>query len=170
VHNGHDNDGLLALEHKLTSKVPYTYEPGGFGGVLTDMALANRTVYVATVDLPFKEVNAQTPTELPENFGAGEIEALSLATGKVEWDTKVPEMPLGAATVSNDLLFTTLFDGELIAVNRDTGAIVYRLKLPTTTNAPIAIAGNAVIIPAGGPQTTSKHTGGKPQLVVYTVP
>jgi outer membrane protein assembly factor BamB len=170
VHNGHDNDGMLALEHKLTSRVPYTFEPGGFGGVLTDMALANGTVYVATVDLPFKETNAQVPSQLPENFGAGEIEALSLATGKVEWDTKVPEMPLGAATVSNDLLFTTLFDGELIALNRDTGAIVYRLNLPTTTNAPIAIAGNAVIIPAGGPQTTSKHTGGKPQLVVYTVP
>ena len=79
------------------------------------------------------------------------MEALSLATGKVEWDTKVPQFPLGAATVSNDLVFTTLYDGELIALNRSTGAIVYRRQLPTSTNSPIAIAGNTVIVPAGGP-------------------
>ena len=46
------------------------------------------------------------------------MEALSLATGKVEWDTKVPTMPLGAATVSNDLVFTDLYTGVLIALNR----------------------------------------------------
>ena len=169
-HDGHDNDSVLALEHKLTLQAPYTYEPGGYGGVLTDMALAAGTVYVATVDLPFKETSAKTVAPLPENSGAGEIEALSLATGKVEWDTKVPQMPLGAATISNDLVIGTLFHGELIALNRATGAIVYQHKLPTTTNAPIAIAGNAVIIPAGGPLTSGRHTGGDPQLIAYTVP
>jgi alcohol dehydrogenase (cytochrome c) len=169
VHDGHDNDGLLALEHKFTSKVPYIYEPGGLGGVLTDMALADGTVYVATVNVPFEEFNAKIPVGVPENSVSGDIEALSLATGKVEWDTTVPDLPLGAATVSNDLLFTTLYHGKLIALNRATGAIVYRLKLPTTTNAPIAIAGNAVIIPAGGPKTSGKG-GGHPQLVAYTVP
>ena len=35
-------------------------------------------------------------------------------------------MPLGAATVSNDLVFTTLYTGVLIALNRTTGAIVYQ--------------------------------------------
>ena len=79
------------------------------------------------------------------------MEALSLATGKVEWDTKVPQLPLGAATVSNDLVFTTLYNGVLVALNRRTGAIVYRRQLPTSTNSPIAIAGNTVIVPAGGP-------------------
>jgi hypothetical protein len=38
----------------------------------------------------------------------GEIEALDVNTGKVEWDTKVPTLPLGAVNVSNDLVFTTL--------------------------------------------------------------
>ncbi len=60
----------------------------------------------------------------------------NLATGRVEWDAKVPYMPLGAVTVSNDLVFTTLYSGELIALNRATGAIVYQHKLPTSTNAP----------------------------------
>ena len=82
-HDGHDNDSVLALEQQLTLQAPYTYEPGGYGGVLTDMALAAGTVYVATVDLPFKETSAKTVAPLPENSGAGEIEALSLATRKV---------------------------------------------------------------------------------------
>lgn len=97
-------------------------------------------------------------------------------TGKVEWDTKfpytkVPSMPLGAATVSNDLVFTTLYNGVLIALNRGTGAIVYQHQLPNSTNSPIAVFGNTVLVPAGGPQTSSStSSSGKAQLVAYTVP
>ena len=77
-------------------------------------------------------------------------------------------MPLGAATVSNDLVFTTLYNGALVALNRSTGAIVYRHQLPTSSNAPIAVFGNTVLVPAGGPKTTSS-SGGSPQLVAYTI-
>jgi outer membrane protein assembly factor BamB len=101
---------------------------------------------------------------------AGEVEALSLATGKVEWDTKVAYLPVGAATVSNDLVFTTLYNGVLLALNRSTGAIVAQVKLPTSTNAPIAIAGNSVIIPAGSPYTSASGGPGSAQLVAYSVP
>ncbi|HEY6313478.1 MAG TPA: PQQ-binding-like beta-propeller repeat protein [Streptosporangiaceae bacterium] len=98
------------------------------------------------------------------------MEALSLATGKVEWDTKVDTLPLGAATVSNDLVFTTLYTGELIALDRGTGAIVYQHQLPTSTNAPIAVFGNTILVPAGGPKTSATSAGGNPQLIAYTVP
>ena len=50
---------LLLLEHKLTIKLPYTIEPGSLGGVLTNMAVADGTVYVATVDLPLKDTDAE---------------------------------------------------------------------------------------------------------------
>jgi alcohol dehydrogenase (cytochrome c) len=158
-----------ALEHKLTLKAPYTILPGDLGGVLTNMALAGGTVYVAAVDLPFKLPALSDPLGEPLRNGTGEIEALSVATGKVEWDTKVPQMPLGAMTVSNDLVFTTLFDGYLVALNAATGTIVYRHTLPAATNSPIAIAGNAVLVPAGGPDLLGA-TGGTPQLLAYTVP
>ena len=79
----------------------------------------------------------------------------------------MPQFPLGAVTVSNDLVFTTLYDGVLVALNRSTGAIVYRRQLPTSTNSPIAIAGNTVIVPAGGPMTSTG--GGDPQVVAYSV-
>jgi outer membrane protein assembly factor BamB len=77
-------------------------------------------------------------------------------------------MPLGAVTVSNDLIVTTLYTGVLIALNRSTGAIVYQHKLPTSANAPIAIAGNTILVPAGGPSIFGPK-GGSPQLVAYTV-
>ena len=168
AHNGHDNDSLLALEHHLTLKAPFTILPGPIGGVLTDPAVAGNSVYVATVDAPLTYTNLDMKSASKPAGTSGEVEAVSLATGKVEWDTKVPDLPLGAATVSNDLVFTTLYNGELIALDRGTGAIVYRRRLPTSTNSPIAIAGTTVIVPAGGPRTRSG--GGDPQVVAYTTP
>ena len=110
---------------------------------MTDIAVAGNSVYVATLDLAF---NYTTLSEVVPVTAAGklagEVEALSLTTGKVQWDTKVTSLPVGAATVSNDLVFTTLLRRHVLAFDRDTGAIVYTRKLPTTTNAPIAIAGN----------------------------
>jgi alcohol dehydrogenase (cytochrome c) len=170
-HNGHDNDSLLALEHKITLKVPFTILPGSVGGILTDMAVAGTSIYVATIDLPLTYTSLQLPVAIKAAGPAtGEVEALSLATGKVEWDTKVPDLPVGAATVSNDLVFTTLYHGVLIALNRSTGAIVFRRQLPTSANAPIAIAGNTVIVPAGGPATAKANGTTNPQVVAYTVP
>ena len=99
-HNGHDNDSVLALAHKLHLKVPFTIEPGELGGVLSNPAVAGDTVYVSTVDEPI------VYSKLTDILGSGilhpptgDFEALNLATGKVEWDTRLPQMALGAATV-----------------------------------------------------------------------
>ncbi|MGH2851354.1 MAG: PQQ-binding-like beta-propeller repeat protein, partial [Solirubrobacteraceae bacterium] len=168
-HNNHDNDSLEALEHHSKLKPPLTILPGSFGGVLADLAVASNSIYVATLDLPLTYPNFNLPTATKGAGSAtGEVEALSLATGKVEWDTKVSELPIGAVTVSNDLVFTTLYDGVLIALDRSTGAIVYRAALPTASNSPIAIAGNTVIVPAGG-ATTTKGSG-HAQVVAYRTP
>ena len=73
---------------------------------MTDLAVAGSGVYVATLDvsLTYTNLNLQSATK-GAGSPAGEVEALSLATGKVEWDTKVPALPLGGATMSNDLVF-----------------------------------------------------------------
>jgi len=78
-------------------------------------------------------------------------------------------MPLGAATVSNDLVFTTLGNGAPVALNRSTGAIVYRHQLPASANAPIAVSGSTVLVPAGGPKTSAPGGAGIPQLVASTI-
>jgi outer membrane protein assembly factor BamB len=167
-HNGHDDDSLKALTHNLALKAPYTILPGSLGGVLTNMALAGNGIYVATLDVPLIYTSLDEPSPTKYAGGAhGEVEMLNVASGKVEWDARLASLPLGAATVSNDLLFTTLVNGTLIALNRHTGKIVYEHKLPTTANSPIAIAGGTVLVPAGG--VTAKRTSKDPQVVAYTV-
>lgn len=167
-HNGHDDDSLRALEHRSSLTAPLTILPGSFGGVLADLAVASNTVYVATIDLPLTFPTFRLPTATKAaGSPTGELEALNLATGAVEWDTKLPQLPLGAVTVSHDLVLTTIYNGVLLALNRRTGAIVYRRSLPTSANSPIAIAGRAVIVPAGGPVTGTG--GGSPQVVAYMV-
>jgi outer membrane protein assembly factor BamB len=170
AHNGHDDDSLEMLAHRSTVAAPLTIEPGSLGGVLTNMALAGNSVYVATIDvaLTYTSLSSPLPTKAAGGEG-GEIEALDLATGKVEWDTKVDDLPLGAATVSNDLVFTTLAKGTLIALSRSTGAIVFRQRLPASTNAPIAIAGNTVLVPASALHDPGSGKG-PAQLVAYTAP
>jgi outer membrane protein assembly factor BamB len=172
VHNGTDDAGLLLLEHKLTIKLPYTWEPGSLGGVLTNMAVADGSVYAAAINVALKSTTMSSVDGDASGGGAssGDVEALNLATGAVEWDTKVSSLPLGAVTVSNDLVLTTLWNGTLIALNRATGAILYRKALPTTTNAPLAVFGNTVLVPAGGPETSATGGGGDPQLVAYSLP
>ena len=167
-HSPSDNYSAEAMQHKLTLTAPYTILPGSLGGVLSNPALAGNTVYVAAVNQRFSLAKMSYPLGAPDGAGSGDIEALNLATGMVEWDTKVPAYPFGAATVSNDLVLTTLYTGVLVALNRSTGAIVYEHKLPTSANAEIAIAGNTILIPAGGPSLFGPK-GGSPQVVAYTV-
>jgi outer membrane protein assembly factor BamB len=159
VHNGHDDDGRLALQHELKLTFPLTVEPGIVGGVETNMALADDVLYVPVANLA--SVWKTRATGLGgANFGAGkgELLALDVATGKVLWDTKLPQMADGDATVANDLVFTTTFDGYLIALRRKDGSIALRKKLPAFTNAPVAIVGDTLItaasFPGGKGQTT----------------
>ncbi|MGH9019936.1 MAG: PQQ-binding-like beta-propeller repeat protein [Acidimicrobiales bacterium] len=165
-HNGHDNDSLNALEHRGTLKLPFSFLPGSFGGILTNMAVAGQSVFVDTCDLELRytKLSQVTGQATATTTAKGEVEALNLATGKVEWDTKVSGLPLGAATVVNDLVVTTLFNGVLIALNRQTGAIVYHRKLAGATNATLAVAGNTIIVPEGDPGTTGV---GHPAIVAY---
>jgi alcohol dehydrogenase (cytochrome c) len=111
LHNGHDNDGRLAQQHKLHVKLPYKWCPGFYGGVETQMAMAGNVVYVPANNLCATEVNAKLPPPAQKigNFttGTGNFEALNLDTGNVMWNTKLPSSPYGAATVTNDLVFTT---------------------------------------------------------------
>jgi outer membrane protein assembly factor BamB len=174
-HNGHDNDSLKALEHKLNLKAPYTILPGSLGGILTNMASAGNSVYLATLDVSITASLLSDVVGTKAGKESGEVEALNLTTGKVEWDTKVKGLPCGAATVVNNLVFTTdlfgtkkLVQSRLLAFNRTTGALVLDLKLPDATNSPIAIAGNTVIVPAGGP--SAPHQDGVPQIVAYSIP
>ena len=91
------------------------------------------------------------------------MDALALATGRHLWSTKLSHLPLGAATIANDLIFTTTFTGEVVALSRKSGAIVWKAQLPAGSNAPLAITGNMLLAGAGLPLAKTEH----PVLVAY---
>jgi outer membrane protein assembly factor BamB len=164
IHNGHDDDGQLALEGTLHLETPYTLSPGEVGGVETNMAAADGVVYVPVVNLPETFTDA-TQRVGRSNFAeaTGEMVAIDIATGQQSWSTTLPQMPLGGATVSNDLVFTTTVNGEVVALSRMDGSIVWTANLPAGSNAPLAIAGNTLLAAAGVPLDLTQH----PVMVAY---
>jgi outer membrane protein assembly factor BamB len=164
-HTGHDNDSRLLLAHKITLKAAYTMLPGSLGGVLANMAVAGNSVYVAAIDLPITATSLSTPVGTKAGGApTGEVEALSPAAGAVEWDTKMPSMPLGAATVAGDLVFTTLYNGTLIALDRRNGAIVWRRPLPASNERSDRDRRERGARPRRRPRTPGSGSGGQPQL------
>jgi outer membrane protein assembly factor BamB len=163
IHNGHDNDDQLALEGKLNLQFPYTLEPGEAGGVETNMAAADGVVYVPVDDLSETYTSATQPVGAA-NFaqGTGEMVAISLATGKQLWATDLPQLPLGGATVTNDLVFTVTLTGEIVALSRRTGAVVWTAQLPAGSNSTLAIVGKTLIAGAGVAPSTRN-----PVVVAY---
>jgi glucose dehydrogenase len=173
VHDGHDQDDQLALEGKLHLKTPYTLSPGEAGGVETNMAAAGGVVYVPVVNWPTTYKDPTTTVGTPNvRQAGGEMVALALATGKQLWATKLPQMPLGGytfamplggATVANDLVFTATFTGEVVALSRKAGAIVWTTRVPAGSNATLAVAGNTLLAGAGVPLAKTQH----PVMIAY---
>jgi glucose dehydrogenase/mono/diheme cytochrome c family protein len=163
VHNGHDTDNLKALTGSDVAlpKLPVTVLPGVLGGVETQLAATDKAVYAAVVNLPTTFVDQQTP-KIDFTKGSGDLVALDLASGKVLWDTKLSAAPYGAATVANDLVFTTTFDGKVHAFDRSNGREVWTYQLPTATNATVAIAGDTLLTAASVP-----HGSVKAEIVAF---
>jgi outer membrane protein assembly factor BamB len=83
--------------------------------------------------------------------------AVNQDTGTVEWDTPLPSSPYGAATVTNDVVFTTTFKGYLYALNATTGAILFSTPMSSGSNAPVAVDGDYVIAGAGQPLSSTQR-------------
>ena len=66
-HNGHDQDGELALEGQLQLTPPYTLLPGEVGGVQTNMAAVDGVVYVPVDNLP------ETMTSVTQAVGTSDF-------------------------------------------------------------------------------------------------
>jgi alcohol dehydrogenase (cytochrome c) len=158
VHSGHDNDGLLTEHLTPTSKSPlpakFTLEPGAFGGIETPLASNGTTVFAAVNNLGMP-LTVHGVAESGPAFaasiskGTGEMVAVNQDTGKVEWTTQLPSSPYGAATVTNNVVFTTTYSGYLYALNAATGAILFKTPMSSGSNAPIAIDGDYILAGAG---------------------
>jgi outer membrane protein assembly factor BamB len=164
THNGHDHDNEAALRGELDAlpKLPQSILPGILGGVETQMAVADGVVYAPIVNLPTTFKTQEDPV-LQIAKGTGEMAALNVADGSVKWKHDFAQPAYGAATISNDLVFTTTFDGKVVALNRDTGAVAWEKQLPAGTNATIAIVGDTLVTAASFPQSA----GQQPVIIAF---
>jgi outer membrane protein assembly factor BamB len=164
-HDGHEADGLLTEHATPASRgllpAKFCLEPSIYGGILTQLASNGSATFAAVNDLALPATPAGY-TGLPVTtilydveHAAGEMVAVSQDTGAVAWDTLLPSSPYGAATVTNDVVLTTTFAGELYALDAATGAILDKMPLPARSNAPVAVAGDYVVAGAGAAAPSS---------------
>jgi outer membrane protein assembly factor BamB len=162
-HNGHDDDGLLAMRGETSKlKPPYLVYPGSLGGVIAPMATDGKTVFIPVVNAPL-EIVTQTERQEPGPL-SGELVALDVKTGALKWRHEFPNAAaFGFTTVANDLVFATTSDGNVQAFNTNTGRVAWQETLPSGTNAGVMVAGDMMIAPAG----LAAAEGQTPQLVAF---
>jgi len=158
-HDGHEDDGLLTEHATPTSHgllpAKYCLEPSTYGGVLTELASNGSTTFAAVNDFAMPATpSGYQGGSLASQFQAienavGEMVAVNQNTGAIIWDTPLPSSPYGAATVTNDVVFTTTFKGYLYALDASTGAILFKTPMSAGSNAPVAVDGDYVIAGAG---------------------
>ena len=165
LHNGHDDDSRRAMRGDYAN-VGYGRRilPGDQGGVETQMASDGRTVYVPVNNL-WALFRAQTLPESQDlDEGTGEVVALDVASGRVRWVRRFAHGMYGGASVVNDLVFTTTYDGTVWALARRTGRVLWKAPLPAGSIAPVSISGDTVLA-AGGIRTGRR--GQRLRLVAY---
>ena len=143
----HVNDELQELPLEGSVEV----YPGVLGGIESPIAFADGVVFATYVDLSMR-VNAHSVVEnsvekLGE--GTGGIAGIDAATGAVKWTVPLATMVLAGATVANDVVFTAGLDGVVRAFRTDSGEEVWRYQAAAGINAPFAIAGDMLLVPAG---------------------
>ncbi|MFI5062643.1 MAG: PQQ-binding-like beta-propeller repeat protein [Streptosporangiales bacterium] len=172
AHSGHDNDGLRTEHAQPGSRIPlaakFCLEPGPFGGIESQLATNGSATFAAVNNLPVP-VSRNGVAESSAAFIAaiskatGEMVAVNQDTGRLAWDDTLPSSPYGAATVTNNVVFTTTYHGDLYAFNAATGAVLLKTPLSAGTNAPVTVDGDYVIAGAGVPSSSTQ----RPLIIAY---
>src|SRR6185295_2645453 len=100
------------------------------------------------------------------NKGAGGIAALDATTGKVLWKHQFKSLDVGAATVSNDVVFTSTYSGTMYAFDAKSGKQLWTAKAPAGINSFPAITKDMVLVGAGASSTAKKQTD---ELIAYAL-
>ena len=165
-HDGHENDGLLTEHATPTSHDPlpakYCLEPSLYGGMLTQLASNGSTTFAAVNDFALPASPSGFTGSVAGQVQAlesavGEMVAVNQDTGAVIWDTPLPSSPYGAATVTNDVVFTITLKGDLYALDAATGAILFKTPMSAGSNAPVAVDGDYVIAGAGAALSSTQR-------------
>jgi alcohol dehydrogenase (cytochrome c) len=162
---------LVGLHRNDVGPLPHrrvTVCPGLLGGVETPMAYAAGRLFVPVVDLCGwgSAIARQELTSVDPARGRGRLVALAAATGRRLWNRRLPSPVLGCATVANDVVFTSTYDGVLYALAARDGVTLWSTRLRAGVNACPSVAGDLLLVGAG----IRRPDGATPELVAYGLP
>jgi alcohol dehydrogenase (cytochrome c) len=149
------------LPHK-----PISILPGDLGGVETPMALAENRLFVPWLDLAARASATGQVGGFNFKNGRGGLTAFDAATGKMLWQRKLPSMNFGAATVANDVVFTSTYAGTIYAFDTKTGKTLWTKKASAGINSFPAIDGDTLLV---GASTTGFFKKPQFQLIAYSL-
>jgi outer membrane protein assembly factor BamB len=161
-HNGHDEDGLIAMRGEYSKlKTPAEVFPGNLGGVIAPMSTDGKSVFAPVVN---HSVTVTSGSEVSEESPlTGELVALDASSGAVRWKHEFPAAAFGATSSVNDVVFTTDYEGKVYAFDANSGRQLWQESLPAGTNTGVTVAGDTVIVPAG----LAAAEGQTPQIVAF---
>ncbi len=144
---------------------PVVYCPGSAGGVETPLAEAGNVVYVPWIDLCLKG----SATGLTGAGGAarGGLAAVDATTGAVIWKHMFGTLDAGAATIADNVVFTSTYDGTIYAFARKSGSVLWTTKAPAGINSFPAVTKTMLIVGAGAP---TKAKNEHDEIVAYALP
>ena len=126
-------------------------QPSVIGGVETPMAYSDGIIYVPVEDI-VSPWNSTTTDFSGINFveGKGELVALDVRSGNTVWAQYFdPGVCVGGATVVNDLVFTSTFNGMIYAFDKKTGDTMFEYQASGGINGQPAVASDTIIFPVG---------------------
>ena len=146
--------------------------PGDLGVVETPMAYASSRLFVPWVDLATRARASGLPGGVAGSSpdfteGRGGLAALDATNGKVLWQNKLPSMNFGAATVANDVVFTSDYAGTIYAFDTQTGKTLWTTKAPAGINSFPAVDGDTLLVGASTAGFTKKP---QLELIAYSLP
>jgi alcohol dehydrogenase (cytochrome c) len=161
--------GLHANDAGPLPRRRVTVCPGLLGGVETPMAYAEGRLFVPVVDLCGwgSAIGRQELTEVDPAQGRGRLVALDATTGHVLWERRLPSPVFGCATVSNDVVFTSTYDGVVRALAVGSGRLLWLERMRAGVNACPAVVGDLVLVAAGVRRAERAPT---PEVVAFGLP
>jgi alcohol dehydrogenase (cytochrome c) len=165
-HNGHDKDPIYASKGQY-SKLSLNEEiyPGRLGGVIAPTSTDGKLVFVPVVNNSVTYTGHDKDAAQDGQTSTGALVAIDLDTGRIKWNVDYGSPSFGATSVTNDVVFSTTFDGILHANDAKTGKPLWDQQLPAATNTGVTVHEGTVIAPAG----LAAGQGQTPSIVAYTL-
>jgi alcohol dehydrogenase (cytochrome c) len=135
------------------------------------MAEARGVLYVPWIDVCFKGSATGLAAGGPHTATGG-LAAVDAATGAIIWKRTLKDIDSGAATVANDVVFTSTYDGTIYALSTKTGAVLWTTKAPFDINSFPAITKTMLIVGASARATLAsfKARDTRGEIVAYALP